>query len=146
MSVLSPTLKSLFDVLAVVVAVVVVEPDELLLLEPHPAATVASEMTSSRIGISRFNGASEVLDTGPKTVSYSTSHAVVAVVLRAHAGRLEVLLAGGELPAARLSAGESLEAALARAVDVSALAHVEQLETVVRPDCGIATASLGLAA
>jgi ADP-ribose pyrophosphatase YjhB (NUDIX family) len=79
-------------------------------------------------------------------VADSTSHAVVGVVLRARDGRLEVLLAGGELPSARLSPGEPLEAALARAVDVGALAHVEQLETVVRPDGGVATAYLGLAA
>jgi 8-oxo-dGTP diphosphatase len=75
----------------------------------------------------------------------STLHAVVGVVLRARDGRLEVLLPGGELPSAALSAGESLAAALARAVDVSALAHVEQLETVVRADGGVATAYLGLA-
>ncbi len=76
----------------------------------------------------------------------STSHAVVGVVLRARDGRLDVLLDGGQLPAARLATGESLEAALARAVDVNALAHVEQLETVVRPDGSVATAYLGLAA
>jgi ADP-ribose pyrophosphatase YjhB (NUDIX family) len=79
-------------------------------------------------------------------VADSTSHAVVGVVLRAREGRLEVLLARGGLPAAPLATGESLEAALARAVDVGALAHVEQLETVVRPDGGVATAYLGLAA
>ena len=76
----------------------------------------------------------------------STSHAVVAVVLRARAGRLEALLANGGLPSAPLAGRESLEAALARAVDVGALAHVEQLETVVQPDGGVATAYLGLAA
>lgn len=76
----------------------------------------------------------------------STSHAVVGVVLRARGGRLETLLAGGELPAAALAPGETLEAGLARAVDVGALAHVEQLETVVRPDGSVATAYLGLAA
>lgn len=95
----------------------------------------------------RFNGASsEVLDSGTKTVADSTSHAVVGVVLRARAGRLETLLANGELPLASLAPGEPLEAALARAVDVGALAHVEQLETVVRPEGGVATAYLGLAA
>src|ERR1700750_1612883 len=146
MSVLSPTLKPPPDALVAVVVDAVVVLDELFFLEPQPAARVASAMTSSRIGISRFNGASEVLDSGTKTVADSTSHAVVGVVLRARDGRLEVLLAGGELPAARLSAGESLEAALARAVDVDALAHVEQLETVVLPDGGVATAYLGLAA
>ena len=76
----------------------------------------------------------------------STSHAVVGVVLRARDGRLETLLSDGDLPAARLAQGETLEAALARAVDVGALAHVEQLETVVRPDGDVATAYLGLAA
>src|SRR5207253_1685142 len=90
--------------------------------------------------------ASEVLDSGTKTVVDSTSHAVAAVVLRARDGRLEVLLADGALPSAPLARSESLEAALARAVDVGALAHVEQLETVVRPDGGVATAYLGLAA
>src|SRR4051794_11329678 len=144
MSVLSPTLKSPLDALAVVVAVVVV--DALSLLEPQPAATVASARTSTRYGVSRFNGASEVLDSGTKTVADSTSHAVVGVVLRARDGRLEVLLAGDDLPAARLSAGSSLEAALARAVDVSALARVEQLETVVLAGGGVATAYLGLVA
>jgi hypothetical protein len=79
-------------------------------------------------------------------VADSTSHRVVAVVLRARAGRLEVLLDGDALPSAPLGRGESLEAALARAVDVDALAHVEQLETVVQPDGGVATAYLGLAA
>jgi 8-oxo-dGTP diphosphatase len=78
-------------------------------------------------------------------VADSTSHAVVGVVLRAREGRLEVLLDGGVLPSAPLAGGESLEAALARAVDVGALAHVEQLETVVQPDAGVATAYLGLA-
>lgn len=76
----------------------------------------------------------------------STSHAVVAAVLSVRRGRLEVLLDGGKLPSAPLARGESLAAALARAVDVHALAHVEQLETVVRPDGGVATAYLGLAA
>jgi 8-oxo-dGTP diphosphatase len=78
-------------------------------------------------------------------VTDSTSHVVVGVALRARDGRLEVLLADGDLPVARLGADESLEAALARAVDVGALAHVEQLETFVRPGNGVATAYLGLA-
>jgi 8-oxo-dGTP diphosphatase len=70
-------------------------------------------------------------------VADSTSHAVVGVVLRVHDGRLEALLASAEL------GDESLEAALGRAVDVSSLAHVEQLET--RPLGGrLATAYLGL--
>lgn len=76
----------------------------------------------------------------------STSHAVVGVVLRVREGRLEVLLLDGELPSAPLARDESLEAALARAVDVGALAHVEQLETVALAGGTIATAYLGLAA
>lgn len=70
----------------------------------------------------------------------STSHAVVAVALRVGDGRLEVLVA--EAP---LRGGEQLEVALARAVDVSALAHVEQLETRVDREERVATAYLGLA-
>ena len=62
----------------------------------------------------------------------------------ARAGHLDVLVADGVLPAATLTAGESLEAALGRAVDVGALAHVEQLETRVLEDGSIATAYLGL--
>jgi 8-oxo-dGTP diphosphatase len=64
--------------------------------------------------------------------------------MRARGGHLEVLLAAGALPGAALAAGESLEAALGRAVDVTALAHVEQLETRVLEDGRIATAYLGL--
>jgi len=64
--------------------------------------------------------------------------------MRARGGHLEVLLAGGVLPAAALAAGEPLEAALGRAVDIGALAHVEQLETRVLDDGSIATAYLGL--
>jgi 8-oxo-dGTP diphosphatase len=64
--------------------------------------------------------------------------------MRARDGRLEVLLAEGVLPGAALAAGESLEAALGRAVDVGALAHLEQLETRVLDDGTIATAYLGL--
>jgi 8-oxo-dGTP diphosphatase len=64
--------------------------------------------------------------------------------MRAREGQLEVLLSGGELPAAALAAGESLEAALGRAVDVGALAHVEQLQTRVLEDGSIVTAYLGL--
>ncbi len=70
----------------------------------------------------------------------STSHAVIAVALRVGDGRLEVLVA--EAPLRR---GERLEAALERAVDGSALAHVEQLETRVLADERVATAYLGLA-
>jgi ADP-ribose pyrophosphatase YjhB (NUDIX family) len=72
-------------------------------------------------------------------VADSTSHTVVGVVLRVHEGRLEALVGSAEL-----RAGEQLEPALARAVDVSALAHVEQLETRVLPDGAVATAYLGL--
>jgi 8-oxo-dGTP diphosphatase len=64
--------------------------------------------------------------------------------MRAREGRLEVLLADGSLPGASLSPGESLEAALGRAVDVAALAHLEQLETRVLEDGSVATAYLGL--
>ena len=75
----------------------------------------------------------------------STSHTVLGVALRASGGRLEVLLGGGGLPESRVTAREPLAAALARALDVSALAHVEQLETRVLRDGRIATAYLGLA-
>ena len=74
----------------------------------------------------------------------STWHTTVGVVLRAHDGRLEVLLADGALPSAPLARGESLESALARAVDTAALAHLEQLETRVRTDGELATSYLGL--
>jgi hypothetical protein len=70
----------------------------------------------------------------------STSHAVVGVALRVREARLEV-----QVERAPLRRGEALEAALARALDVSALAHVEQLETLLLPDGALATAYLGLA-
>jgi len=70
----------------------------------------------------------------------STSHGVVAVAMRACDGRLEASVEGVE----RLR-DESLDAALARAVDVRFLAHVEQLETRARHDGTLATAYLGLA-
>jgi ADP-ribose pyrophosphatase YjhB (NUDIX family) len=70
----------------------------------------------------------------------STSHAVVAVAMRARDGRLETILRRVDR-----GRGESLEAALARAIDVAALAHVEQLETRVLRDGTLATAYLGLA-
>ena len=69
----------------------------------------------------------------------STSHTVVGVVLRVREGRLEVLLGS-----ATLRPHELLEPALARAVDVSMLAHVEQLETRVLSHGEVATAYLGL--
>jgi len=64
--------------------------------------------------------------------------------MRVQDGALEVLLDRGRLPEAVLEPGESLEAALGRAVDVAALAHVEQLETRVLDNGSIATAYLGL--
>jgi len=76
-------------------------------------------------------------------VADSTSHAVVGVVLRAAGVHLEVLLAGDGLPAAPLEHGESLEEALARAVDTRRLAHLEQLETRAL-ERGVVTAYLGL--
>src|SRR5579885_2199855 len=69
----------------------------------------------------------------------STSHAVIAVAMRVRDGRLEAAVSRVER-----RRGESLEAALGRAVDVGALAHVEQLETRVLPDGTLATAYLGL--
>jgi hypothetical protein len=77
---------------------------------------------------------------GRKLVADSTSHAVVAVVLAVEDGRL----APGVSRVDR-GPGESLEAALARAVDVGTLGHVEQLETRVERDGALATAYLGLA-
>jgi 8-oxo-dGTP diphosphatase len=71
-------------------------------------------------------------------MAHSSQHDVVAVAMRARTGRLEALVQR----VARRS-GESLEEALARAVDVDALAHVEQLETRVLGDT-LATAYLGL--
>jgi len=73
-------------------------------------------------------------------VADSTSHAVVAVAMRVRRGRLEVLVRRVER-----RRGEGLEEALARAVPVERLAHVEQLETRVLADGTLATAYLGLA-
>ncbi|HVU77699.1 MAG TPA: hypothetical protein VHC67_08975 [Gaiellaceae bacterium] len=64
---------------------------------------------------------------------------MVAVVFRVREGRLQSLDARVER-----APGESLEAALGRAVDVSALTHVEQLETRLLADGTLATAYLGL--
>jgi 8-oxo-dGTP diphosphatase len=65
---------------------------------------------------------------------------VVAVVLAVEDGRLTPGISRVErLPA------ESLEQALARAIDVGALGHVEQLETRVLRGGTLATAYLGLA-
>ena len=69
----------------------------------------------------------------------STSDTVVAVAMRVRAGRLETLVRA--VPRRR---GEPLESALARAVDVGALAHVEQLETRVLGGT-LETVYLGLA-
>jgi len=72
-------------------------------------------------------------------VADSTWHTVVGVVLRVRDGRLEALT--GRV---RMRRGEALEDALARAVDVSALAHHEQLETRLERDGTLATVYLGL--
>src|SRR5260221_10189704 len=127
MSVIRPTLN---DDPAVVVGVVV---ELAFFVDPHPAAARARARTSMAIS-GFFTALSEVLDCGTKTVSDSTWHTTVGVVLRTRDGRLEVLLRGGALPSAPLERGESLEAALARAVDTTALAHLEQLETLGRSD------------
>jgi ADP-ribose pyrophosphatase YjhB (NUDIX family) len=76
---------------------------------------------------------------GRKPVADSTSHVVTGVALRVREGRLEVLTAE-----ALRASGESLEEALARALDVPALAHVEQLDTRLLPDGRLATIYLGL--
>jgi ADP-ribose pyrophosphatase YjhB (NUDIX family) len=77
---------------------------------------------------------------GRKPMSDSTSHAVVAVALRVQGARLETLLRRVErLP------GESLAGALERAIDVGALAHLEQLETRILRDGTLATVYFGLA-
>jgi len=69
----------------------------------------------------------------------STWHTVVGVVLRVRGPRLESSTSRVEL-----HRGESLEDALARAVDVGALAHHEQLETRALADGTLATVYLGL--
>jgi ADP-ribose pyrophosphatase YjhB (NUDIX family) len=73
-------------------------------------------------------------------VADSTSHLVVSVALQARGGQLEVAVRS-----VRRRRSESLEGALARAVDVGALAHVEQLETRLLRDGTLATSYLGLA-
>jgi ADP-ribose pyrophosphatase YjhB (NUDIX family) len=72
-------------------------------------------------------------------VADSTLHTVVGVVVRVRDGRLQALIGSTSL-----GRGEQFEQALARAVDVPALAHVEQLVTRVLPEGGVATAYLGL--
>jgi len=75
-----------------------------------------------------------------KPMQDSTSHAVLAVAMRVHGGRLEALVQRVErLP------GESLARALERAVDVGALTHLEQLETRILRDGTLATTYFGLA-
>jgi 8-oxo-dGTP diphosphatase len=69
-----------------------------------------------------------------------TSHAVVAVAMSVHEGRLATLVRRVER-----EPREPLEAALGRAVDVPSLAHVEQLETRVLREGTLATVYLGLA-
>ncbi len=77
---------------------------------------------------------------GRKPMPDSTSHAVLAVAMRVHGGRLEALVQRVErLP------GESLARALERAIDVGALTHLEQLETRILRDGTLATTYLGLA-
>jgi ADP-ribose pyrophosphatase YjhB (NUDIX family) len=137
MSVLRPTLNVLPD--WVVVAFVVVD-EELDFFEPQPAARSASAATSTANGMSLFTGPPRVLDCGAKTMADSTSHRVLAVAAKARAGRLDVTVRG-----VQRRRGESLEQALARAVDVGGLSHVEQLETRVLRDGTLATAYLGLA-
>ncbi len=69
----------------------------------------------------------------------STAHVVVGVALRVREGRLEVTSAEAER-----ASGEGLEEALGRALDVPALAHVEQLDTRLLADGRLATVYLGL--
>jgi 8-oxo-dGTP diphosphatase len=77
---------------------------------------------------------------GRKPVPNSTSHVVVAVAMKVDGGRLEALVRRVDhLP------GESLARALERAIDVGALAHLEQLETRILRDGSLATVYLGLA-
>jgi 8-oxo-dGTP diphosphatase len=73
-------------------------------------------------------------------VTDSTSHHVVAVAMRVREGRLEARVARVER-----APREPLGAALARAIDVAELAHVEQLETRVLREGALATVYLGLA-
>ena len=61
--------------------------------------------------------------------------------MRVHGGRLEALSAPSRAPAA----ASRWRGALERAIDVGALAHVEQLETRILRDGTLATAYLGLA-
>jgi ADP-ribose pyrophosphatase YjhB (NUDIX family) len=76
---------------------------------------------------------------GRKPMADSTAHIVIGVALRVRDGRIEVMT--GE---AERASGEELEEALGRALDVPALAHVEQLDTRLLPDGRLATVYLGL--
>jgi 8-oxo-dGTP diphosphatase len=69
----------------------------------------------------------------------STAHVVVGVALRVREGHIEVTSAEAER-----ASGEGLEDALGRALDVPALAHVEQLDTRLLSDGRLATVYLGL--
>ena len=98
----------------------------------------------------------------PRSKTIAPAQMVVAVVLQARDGRLQVLLwqralepfAGAwSLPGGQLQPGETLEESirrhLATKVDVRELAHLEQLETRSDPDRNplrweLATAYLGL--
>jgi 8-oxo-dGTP diphosphatase len=82
--------------------------------------------------------------------SRTPSHVALAAILRVRDRTLEVLLDGAALPSAELARRETLEAALGRSVELSALAHLEQLETRSEPrrttrGWELATAYLGLA-
>jgi 8-oxo-dGTP diphosphatase len=101
-------------------------------------------------------------ESNPSGPAISPTHAVFGVVLQVRAGQLQALLwqrakapfAGAwALPGGYLARPESLEdtirAHLATKVDVRELAHLEQLETLSRPDrhpteWQLATAYLGL--
>jgi ADP-ribose pyrophosphatase YjhB (NUDIX family) len=76
---------------------------------------------------------------GRKLVADSTSHLVLVVALGVNHGRLEAAVSR-----VTREPGEALDAAFARAVDVDAFGHVEQLETRVLRDGTLATAYLGL--
>ena len=77
---------------------------------------------------------------GRKPMADSTSHLLVAVVMRVWEEGLEYLVARVER-----QPREALDGALGRAIDVAGLTHVEQLETRVFEDGTVATIYLGLA-
>jgi len=76
---------------------------------------------------------------GRKLMSDSSYHAVIAVVLGVRDGRLDASLRRVDRAPA-----EALDAALARAADVDALAYVEQLDTRLLDDGTLATSYLGI--